>query len=54
MTRQNPYQYEWYAWNSEMFPDPANEPYKNQDALEKDMGLVFQQYSFMRLESDNL
>lgn len=54
MTRQNPYQYEWYAWNSEMFPDPANEPYKNQDALEKDMGLVFQQHPFIRLESDNL
>jgi len=38
----------------QMFPDPANEPYKHQGSLEKDMGLVFQQHPFIRLESDNL
>jgi GR25 family glycosyltransferase involved in LPS biosynthesis len=53
MTRINPYRYEWYAWNSEMFPDPINEPYKHQGALEKDMGLVFQQHPFFKIENDD-
>ena len=42
----------WYAWNTQMFPDPGNERYKHPGSLEKDMGLVFQQYPFFDIETD--
>lgn len=48
----NPFHYSWYAWNTQMFPDPANEPYKHPEAIQKDMGLVFQQVPCERLEQD--
>lgn len=51
-TNQNPLQYSWYVWNTEMFPDPDNEPFKCQHALAKDKGLVFQQQPFFALEAD--
>lgn len=44
MSQSNPYDYQWYAWNTQMFPDPDNDPYKHPQALEKDKGLVFQQW----------
>lgn len=46
MSNSNPYNYVWYAWNTQMFPDPINEPYKHPSAIQKDMGLVFQQNPF--------
>lgn len=36
----------WYAWNAQMFPDPAAEARKHPEALQKDVGLVFQDYRF--------
>lgn len=50
MSQTNPYNYAWYAWNTQMFPDPANERYKHQEALQKDMGLVFQQNPFFEID----
>lgn len=47
---KNPYNYMWYAWNSQMFPDPSNERYKHPESLKKDMGLVFQQFPFFKLD----
>lgn len=51
-SQNNPYNYSWYAWNSQMYPDELNEGYKHPDARAKDMGLVFQQNPFFRLETD--
>lgn len=48
----NPFGYSWFAWNTQMFPDPANEPYKHKDALAKDMGLVFQQNPYFEFEHE--
>ena len=53
MTKTNPYDYQWYAWNTQMFPDPDNEPYKHPHALEKDKGLVFQQYPCVEMPNEN-
>lgn len=44
--------FEWYAWNTQMFPDHINEKYKHPQSISKDMGLVFQQYPFFKLDSD--
>lgn len=51
-TQQNPHNYRWYAWNTQMYPDIKNDKYKQQEALGKDMGFVFQQNPFFRLDID--
>ena len=50
--QNNPYKYIWYGWNSQMYPDLINEKRKHPSSLTKDMGLVFQQYPFIKLDSD--
>ena len=50
--KNNPFAYSWYAWNTEMFPDPENDAYKHKDALHKDKGLVFQQNPYFEFDHE--
>jgi len=50
LSKTNPYNYIWYAWNTQMFPDLSNDRYKHPEALQKDMGLVFQQFPFFEIK----
>lgn len=50
----NHLQFQWYAWNTHMFPDKEQEAYKHPGAVMKDMGLVFQQYPVFELEHEKM
>lgn len=52
VSRTNPANYWWYAWNTDMFPDPENDAYKHKDALHKDKGLVFQQNPYFEFDHE--
>ena len=40
------FEFEWYAWNSEMFPDNDSYALINPGQVVRDKGLVFQQYKY--------